>query len=331
MFYSSDPQTNFIIMIIDDHVSNLELLSYMLERQGYEVRQLLNGLKALKSIELSLPDLILLDIKMPEIDGYTVCQKLKENPKSQDIPVIFISANDRVLDKVEAFSVGGCDYISKPFNVAEVLARVENHLKVKQLQEALKERNKYLESVVKALEEANKKLEDISRLDALTQIGNRLHFNDCLEREWKRAMREKEPLGLILCDIDDFKLYNDTYGHLLGDRCLHDVAQGLKMAVLRGTDLVCRYGGEEFAIILPNTDFSGAEPICQRIVKQIRDLKIPHSASSVCDYVSVSVGFASLVPLIHSTSDKLICLSDKALYGAKKGGKNRFHILPDKH
>ncbi|ACB51726.1 two-component response regulator [Crocosphaera subtropica ATCC 51142] len=322
----STPQNSSIIMVIDDHVDNLKLLSDMLDEQGYEVRQSLNGLTALKSIELSSPDLILLDLKMPDMDGYTVCQKLKKNPKVQDIPVIFISASDEVLDKVKAFSVGGCDYISKPFNLAEVLARVENQLKVKRLQQALKDRNTHLESLIKTLEEVNQKLEDISRLDPLTQIGNRLHFNDCLEREWKRAMREEEPLGLILCDIDDFKLYNDTYGHLQGDRCLRDVAQGLKMAVFRGTDLVCRYGGEEFAIIVPNTDCLGAEPICQRIVEEFKQLKIPHGTSSVSSYVSVSVGFASLIPSINLRSDRLIFLSDKALYGAKEAGKNRFFI-----
>ena len=153
---------------------------------------------------------------------------------------------------------------------------------------------------------------------------NRLHFNDCFEQEWKRGMREQEPLGLILCDLDHFKLYNDTYGHLEGDRCLYTVAQQLKKAVLRGTDVVCRYGGEEFAVILPNTDDSGAEPICQRIVESINQLKIPHSASSVSSHVTLSMGFASLIPAVNLTSDMLISMSDQALYQAKNTGKNRF-------
>ncbi|MGK7941849.1 MAG: GGDEF domain-containing protein [Crocosphaera sp.] len=180
--------------------------------------------------------------------------------------------------------------------------------------------------MVKELEEANEKLEKIARIDPLTEIGNRLYFNDCLEREWQRSIREKQPLGLILCDIDNFKLYNDTYGHLKGDHCLFEVSQGLKMAVLRGTDLVCRYGGEEFAIILPNTDNQGGEAICQRIIEQIQQLKISHGSSNIASYVSLSVGFASLIPSPNLTSDFLISVSDKALYKAKETGKNCFFM-----
>ncbi|MDJ0732009.1 MAG: PleD family two-component system response regulator [Crocosphaera sp.] len=319
MSHFSNPATQATILIVDDHVDNLKLLSDMLDEQGYETRQSLNGLTALKSIELSPPDLILLDIKMPDIDGYTVCERLKSTSLTKDIPVIFISASHEELDKVKAFSVGGLDYITKPFQWFEVLARIENQLRIKQLQQELKEKNTRLEHLVKELEEK-------SRLDPLTQIGNRLHFNDCFEQEWKRGMREQEPLGLILCDIDHFKLYNDAYGHLKGDRCLCAVAKGLEKAVLRGTDLVCRYGGEEFAVILPNTDYSGAEPICQRIVETINQLKIPHSASSVSSHVTISLGFASLIPSVNLPSDSLISMSDKALYQAKSTGKNCFFL-----
>lgn len=323
-----------IIMVVDDQVTNLKLLSDMLEDNDYEVRQSINGFAALKSVDLSPPDLILLDIKMPDMNGYMLCQKLKENPKTKDIPIIFISASDESLDKVKAFSVGGCDYITKPLKLVEVLARIKNQLQIKQLKQELQERNTYLETLVKQLEEANEKLEKIARIDALTEIGNRLYFNDCLEREWQRSLREKQPLGLILCDVDNFKLYNDTYGHLKGDRCLFAVAQGLKTAVLRGTDLVCRYGGEEFAIILPNTDNQGGEAICQRIIEQIQQLKIPHRASTIASdicgeqlpYVSISLGFASLIPSPSLTSDVLISISDSALYKAKETGKNRFCV-----
>ncbi|MEA5508983.1 diguanylate cyclase [Crocosphaera sp. UHCC 0190] len=313
-----------VILVVDDSADNLALLSGMLDEQGYEVRQSLNGPITLKAVELAPPDLILLDIRMPGMDGYTVCQQLKTNPKTKDIPVIFISASDEAFDKVKAFSVGGCDYITKPFKLVEVLARVQNHLKIRQLQQELQSRNIYLESLVKKLEKANDHLEKLSRLDPLTQIGNRLHFNDCMEQEWHRAIREQQPLGLILCDVDYFKKYNDTYGHLEGDRCLYQVAQGLKTAVLRATDLVCRYGGEEFAIILPNTDTKGGKPICQRIIEQIQQLQIPHRRSSVSPYVSISVGFASIIPQSNLKSDLLISLSDQALYQAKYQGKNGF-------
>ncbi|MEA5536550.1 diguanylate cyclase domain-containing protein [Crocosphaera sp. XPORK-15E] len=324
MFPPSSIVSQPVILVVDDSADNLALLSSMLDEQGYEVRQSLNGPIALKAIELAPPDLILLDIRMPGMDGYTVCQKLKANPKTQDIPVIFISASDEALDKVKAFSVGGCDYITKPFKLVEVLARVQNQLKIRQLQQELQSRNFYLERLVQELREANDRLEKLSRLDPLTQIGNRLHFNDCMEREWQRAIREEQPLGLILCDVDYFKKYNDTYGHLEGDRCLYQVAQGLKTAVLRATDLVCRYGGEEFAIILPHTDIKGGKPICRRIVEQIQQLQIPHLRSSVSPSVSVSVGFASIIPQSNLRSDILINLSDKALYQAKHQGKNCF-------
>jgi diguanylate cyclase (GGDEF)-like protein len=222
--------------------------------------------------------------------------------------------------------VGGFDYITKPFKAVEVLARVQNQLKIRHLQQELESRNIYLENLVQKLKEANDKLDKASRIDPLLKIGNRLHFNDCFEREWQRAIREKHPLGLILCDVDYFKKYNDTYGHLQGDRCLYQVAQGLKTAVKRSTDLVCRYGGEEFAIILPHTDNQGGEPICQRIIEQFQQLKIPHLSSSVSSYISVSVGFASIIPQRNVSSDILISLSDNALYKAKEKGRNRFFL-----
>ncbi|WP_198648987.1 diguanylate cyclase domain-containing protein [Cyanothece sp. BG0011] len=314
-------------MVVDDQVTNLKLLSDMLEDNEYEVRQAINGVTTLKSVELSPPDLILLDIKMPDMNGYTVCEKLKANLKTKDIPIIFISASDESLDKVKAFSIGGSDYITKPLKLVEVLARIKNQLQIKQLQQELKERNAYLETLVKELEKSKKKSEKLARIDALTEIGNRLYFNDCLEREWQRSLRQEQPLGLILCDVDNFKLYNDTYGHLKGDRCLFEVAQGLKIAVLRGTDLVCRYGGEEFAIILPNTDNQGGEAICQRIIEQIQQLKIPHRSSAVSSYVSISLGFASLMPSPSLTSDVLLSMSDSALYKAKETGKNCFFVI----
>lgn len=326
MYSSITVSAKSIILVVDDSINNLTLLSDILDKQGYDVRQSLNGSIALKAIQLSLPDLILLDINLPGMDGYTVCQKLKANPDTQDIPIIFISASDEALDKFKAFSVGGSDYITKPFKPIEVLMRIQNQLKIKQLQQKLRERNTYLEILVQQLKETNQKLEQSSRLDPLTNIANRLHFNDCFAQEWKRSIREQKPLGLILCDIDYFKQYNDTYGHLKGDHCLAQVAQTLKTATLRATDLVCRYGGEEFVIILPYTNPQGGKLICQRILEKIQQLKIPHRRSSVSPYVSVSIGFASLIPSNNLASDLLISLGDHALYQAKKQGKNRFVI-----
>ncbi len=325
------------ILVVDDTPDNLRVLSSMLTKLGYTVRKALNGQMALTACQTVLPDLILLDINMPGMNGYEVCALLKSSENTSNIPVIFISVLDEALDKVKAFSVGGADYITKPFQVEEVLARVENQLTVRRLQISLQDRNRLLKEqnalllqeiekrrcAESALQKANEKLQHLADYDSLTRIANRRHFDEYLHREWQRYSRSKLHLALVLCDIDSFKLYNDTYGHQAGDNCLKQVAGAISRAVKRPADLVARYGGEEFAALLPNTDFNGALRVAESIHLEVQQLKIVHAKSSVSDYITLSAGIASTVPSHTESPAALIRAADKALYQAKERGRNQ--------
>lgn len=490
------------ILLVDDQQDTLRLLSIMLNSQGYRVTRVVSGAAALKAVKQQRPDLILLDIRMAGMDGYEVCQRLKASDITNDIPVIFLSALNDTLDKVKAFNVGGADYVTKPFEFAEVLARVENQIQICTLQKQLQHKNDELqreiqrrkqfeksllsqaqkeqalnrviqeihksmdldtvfftaiseigkllhldfanimnyspqqhiwlsvaeyrqssdrdshlypsipdegnpitarlkngmmicldnagllkdnihrtlaerstgswlilplqanhqtwgclsllrqqpspwqESEVKSaealahqlaiaiqqaelyqrLQQANQELERLATLDGLTQVANRRNFDQYLESQWREARREQSQLGIILCDVDHFKKYNDTYGHLAGDDCLKAVAGALKRVIKRPDDLVARYGGEELAIVLPRTDLTGAAHIAEAIRREIYGLQIAHSASPTADVVTLSLGVASFVPQAEQAVQDLINQADKALYRAKESGRNRLAL-----
>lgn len=334
------------VLIVDDQLDNLRVLSTILTKEGYYVRKALNGQMALIACETMPPDIILLDINMPEMNGYEVCERLKDNPQTSNIPVIFISVLDDVLDKVKGFKIGGADYITKPFQFEEVLARVQHQLTIQRLQIKLQETNRKLleqnsqlsteiEKRIKAeaaLQSANNKLRELVWSDSLTQIANRRYLDDYLQREWQRSAREQVPLAFILCDIDYFKYYNDTYGHVAGDACLKRVAKAIRGAIRRPADLVARYGGEEFGIVLPNTSFDGGVLIAENIQSQVQTLKIAHLSSGVSEYLTLSMGIASKVPTHQSSPKILLAASDKALYQAKVRGRNRYCVcVPANH
>jgi diguanylate cyclase (GGDEF)-like protein len=444
------------ILIVDDLPENLQLLAQMLKNQGYKVRKAINGETALRACQFMLPDVILLDIKMPDRDGYEVCQDLKNNPETQDIPVIFISALNDIFDKVRAFEVGGIDYITKPFQEQEVIARIKSQLTIQHQKKLLQqevqkhqetsemlyqsralisgvlnssldgiaalqairepstgnigdfrclvvnpviakflgknsqdlitkfsvkrllakfdpnlfkkfvhivetgeslEEDLYYESestqdwyhfiAVKLgdgfaisvrnitnrkqtelnLDQANKILKDLAYIDELTQIKNRRYFDQYLTQEWRRCLREKQVLSLIMCDVDYFKLYNDYYGHPQGDICLKKVAQTINNTIQRPADIVARYGGEEFVVVLPNTPEDGALHIANLIRNKVQLLHIPHGQSKVNKYVSLSLGIASLIPSLETTPEMLIGIADQALYQAKLQGRNQVFII----
>jgi diguanylate cyclase (GGDEF)-like protein len=318
------------ILVVDDKHDNLRLLSTMLVERGYKVRKALSGEMALMAIYASLPDLILLDINMPNMNGYQVCETLRQSDLTQHIPIIFISALDDVTDKVEAFRKGGNDYITKPFEFDEVVARVENQLKIRRLQKQLQEQNERLQQEIAdrvtaeaTLKKANQRLQELAIVDDLTQIANRRHFYAYFHQEWPRLLRENAPMSVILCDIDHFKLYNDTYLHLAGDECLQKVAHAINSSVKRPADLVARYGGEEFGVILPNTLIEGGLILAEDIRLRVQDLKIPHARSPVDKYVSLSLGVSGIIPSNDFPPEMLIGWADEALYEAKRLGRNR--------
>lgn len=314
------------ILIVDDRIENIYVLSEMLTNNGYEVRQLLSGKQALQVANYDPPELILLDIMMPEMDGYEVCKKLKANPKTAEIPIIFISAKSHFLDKIKAFHVGGVDYITKPFFLGEVLCRVETHLAIYRYQKLLAQEIAAKEKAQKELLEVNLHLKKLANLDGLTEIPNRRRWDEYLAQEWSRGAREQQVLSLLLIDIDYFKNYNDSYGHLMGDDCLKTIAQGIQKVLQRPTDLVARYGGEEFGVILPNTHPEGAKQVATKIQSQITGMAMPHNNSCVGDYVTLSIGIASMIPNPQLSPTVLVNMADKALFQAKNTGRNRIVV-----
>ena len=291
------------VLIVDDTPENIDLLLGALG-DTYHTRIALNGEKAIKIAESVRPDLILLDIMMPGMDGYQVCKTLKTNPDTQNIPIIFITALGSVEDEERGLRLGAVDYIVKPISPPIVRARVQNHIRLKMKSDLL---------------------ESLAMLDSMTNIPNRRRFTEALDMEWKRALRSGSsvPMSIIMMDIDHFKAYNDNYGHGAGDACLRLVASNLAAeASFRPADMVARYGGEEFIALLPETDASGAKLIAERFRSCIEALHIPHEHSTASRWVTVSVGFASILPGLDCTADKLQEEADHKLYKAKASGRN---------
>ncbi|MBF0203087.1 MAG: PleD family two-component system response regulator [Desulfamplus sp.] len=293
------------ILIVDDEPYNLKILNELL-RSDYNIRVATNGERALEiAMSDNPPDLILLDVMMPGIDGYEVCRRLKLFANTQDIPVIFITAKTEEEDEVRGFEAGAVDYVIKPFRPIVVQVRVRTHVDLR----------------IKT-----QLLQNQSLRDGLTGIANRRRFNDYIKTVWNCSIRDFSSLSLIILDIDHFKLFNDRYGHQEGDSCLIRVADCLKASIKRKIDLVARYGGEEFGCILPNTDLDGACEVAQNFQNEIFALQIPHIDSSTNGYVSISQGVATLIPSQESSPDELLRMADQALYKAKKSGRNRFCV-----
>jgi len=290
------------ILIVDDTPSNILMLGVEL-KQRYDVIIATNGQKALqRAFTEPRPDLILLDIMMPDMDGYEVCRRLKDDPRTKDIPVIFITAKNAEDDETLGLELGAVDYITKPFSLAIVRARVRTHLELKRKSDML---------------------EALSSRDCLTGMFNRRRFDEALETEWKRALRTHAPLSLLMMDIDYFKNYNDAYGHLSGDECLKAVAFAMSSTLRRPADFIARYGGEEFVAVLSDTDITGAVHIGECIRKAVEDSRIQHEHSLASECVTLSVGAATTVPRQEVSSLLLVEVADNALYDAKQAGRNR--------
>ncbi len=290
------------ILIVDDVPENIRVLGQVL-KSDYKVSFATSGREALKlALSDEKWDLILLDIMMPDMDGYEVCRKLKASAKSRNIPIIFITAMSNEEDETRGLELGAVDYVTKPFSQAIVKARVKTHLELKRHRDFL---------------------ENLSSMDGLTGIPNRRRFDEVIGVEWRNAVREGNSLALIMVDIDYFGAYNNTYNHLAGDDCLKQVARTLAAAVHRPTDFVARYGGEEFAAVLPRTDLTGADHMAEQMRRAVVDLKIPHDYSPVSDWVTISLGVAAIYPSAEEPHTTLIRAGDEALFDAKKKGRNQ--------
>jgi diguanylate cyclase (GGDEF)-like protein len=289
-----------VILVVDDMTATIELLNGIL-CCDYQVLFAATGQDALAIAFETIPDLILLDIMLPDMNGYDICRQLKKDSRTSAIPVIFVTALDEEDDEAKGLNAGAIDYISKPVSPAIVKARVRNHLELKRYRDLL---------------------ENQSQTDSLTGIANRRKFNEILGKEWLRAIRSQSWISLIMIDIDLFKSFNDIHGHLAGDNCLRIIAQSIQKCLHRPADLAARYGGEEFACILPETNIDGAYHLGQTIQRKISELHIPHPRSEAAGYVTVSIGLSAMLPVIGQDSSEIIQAADHFLYQAKNDGRN---------
>ena len=307
-------------LVVDDTHVNLQLLNLLLSRQGYRVLTADDGTAAIAVVQHDLPDLILLDIMMPGMDGYEVCQELKKEDNTKDIPVIFISALSDVFDKVKAFSLGAVDYIIKPFQTEEILARVSTHLIIRKLQISLQEKNALLEKEIMERKRIQVELERIATTDPLTGLYNRRYFFNLGETEYAKAQRYKRPISVIILDADHFKDINDSYSHAAGDQALVHLATQLHN-LTRSADIVARYGGEEFIILLPETPSQDAYWLAERIRETIQNSILSYEGKQFS--YTLSLGIAdNQVSEQCAKFEGILSLADRALYQAKDRGRN---------
>jgi diguanylate cyclase (GGDEF)-like protein len=295
-----EDEEKFRILAVDDQKTNLVMLSTILSKE-YSVSTADNGTEALERARENLPDLILLDILLPDINGFEVLKRLKEAPETMGIPVIIISGLTSAVDEEKGLLMGAVDYITKPFKEAIVLARVKAHLQIVQ------------------------QMRTIGRLglmDPLTNIPNRRCFDDRFSVEWRRTVRMGGSISFLMMDIDKFKEYNDTWGHPQGDALLKGAALIFAAAARRPGDLIARLGGEEFGLLLPDTGIDAAVRVAEEIRRHIEQMTVP-TADGVETRTTISIGAASCCPDQNAQMDDFILAADKNLYRAKDMGRNR--------
>ena len=285
------------ILIVDDTPTNIQVLAETL-RADYRIKVATNGQAALDIVGGNKPDLILLDVMMAGMDGYEVCRRLKENPDTQEIPVIFVTARNDAQDEEHGLRLGAMDYIAKPFQPAIVKARVRNHINLKMKTDLL---------------------ESLALIDGLTGIPNRRRLDEALDMEWKRGLRAGTPLALAMADVDCFKAYNDHYGHGAGDECLKAVARALSSSLSRPADMMARYGGEEFVILMPDTPLAPSIEIMVRLQRELTKTFFMSGKENIL--ITFSAGVAQLGK--DETGIEAINRADQAMYLAKRAGKNR--------
>lgn len=291
------------ILVVDDQIINIQSVNALLSEE-YTILVATNGEDALKVAETQIPDLILMDVVMPGMNGKEACMLLKANEATSEIPVIFITTMSGDQDENECWESGGVDFISKPFNPYTLKNRVRSHLELKYQRDLL----------VK-----------LAYTDGLTGVYNRRYFDEHFNKQTRLTYRNGTVLSMLLIDIDYFKKYNDTYGHIAGDEALKAVAKAIRSSLKRPTDFVARYGGEEFVVLLADTNLEGAIHLCKMMMKTVEDLQIPNKSSEY-GVLSLSLGVVSLQG-DDLKNKEMLKLADQCLYEAKEGGRNRFKTL----
>lgn len=295
------------ILVVDDSPDNLDVLSSRLRFRGYDVETASNGTEALEKVSESRPDLILLDVMMPDLDGYEVTRRIKNDPDLPFIPIILVTARDSTQDKVAGLDAGADDYLTKPINFPELEARARSMLRIKELQDEL--------------EEKNRELAKLSITDSLTGLLNHRHIQEVVHEEFERARRTGDPLSVIMFDFDHFKRVNDAYGHQVGDRVLQEMAEILNKTA-REIDKLGRYGGEEFIAVLPETDHDDATVFAERVRERVERHPFAVGRAEPL-HLTVSAGTATYPQPGVYNPRTLVQRADQALYAAKAAGRNR--------
>ena len=315
----------FSVLIVDDNKQNLMVLGDIMDGCGYETGFAMNGRQALEYLAQESPDLILLDVMMPEMDGYETCRILKDTPEHKDIPVIFLTAKVETEDIVKGFEAGGVDYITKPFNSLELKSRVKTHLTLKRAQEeafaaneALKQANRSIEEKNKQLNQMITKLDILSKTDALTGLFNRRTINEEIGQQLSIREGRQIPFSVVMGDIDLFKNVNDTYGHDFGDLVLQEIS-GILSRSIRGDDVLSRWGGEEFLFILKDISAGDAVTLTERIRKKVEEHVF--SFHDIQLHVTMTFGVSEFRPEDHL--DDVVKRADTAMYRGKQSGRNR--------
>ncbi|WP_346829343.1 PleD family two-component system response regulator [Pseudomonas abietaniphila] len=269
------------------------------------------------------PTVILQDLVMPGLDGLTLVREYRNNPATRDIPIIVLSTKEDPLIKSAAFAAGANDYLVKLPDTIELVARIRYHSRSYMTLLQRDEAYRALRVSQQQLLDTNLVLQRLMNSDGLTGLSNRRHFDEYLELEWRRAIREQTQLSLMMIDVDYFKAYNDNFGHLEGDEALRQVAKAIRASCSRPSDLPARYGGEEFALVLPNTSPGGARLLAEKLRQTVAGMNIPHIAPSEGASLTVSIGLSTVVPQVGSHSRQVIQSADQGLYAAKHNGRNQ--------
>ena len=315
----SQATETYNILLVDDDAAVIAALTGVLRQFG-RVRFARSGQEALRLAEASPPDLVLLDLGLPDMSGYDVFAALKQTPGLAALPVMFITSNEDVEHEIQCLSLGAADFITKPPRTGQVAARVRLQQRLHQMTLALRE---------------------AAAIDALTGLANRRQFDEALGREWLRARRTGTPIALLMADIDSFKAYNDHYGHPAGDECLRSVANALRLVTRRPTDVLARYGGEEFAFLLPETDACGAARVAKNAIRALEAAGLEHAASTTASHVTVSIGLTCFqlpestyaqsrevtADQLRRPASDLVMVADRALYRCKQAGRNHARYL----
>lgn len=306
-------EKNNKVLVIDDNQVIRRLAKTLLTKRDYVVELAKNGPEGIEAAQKIQPQVILLDVMMPNMDGYEVCRRIKSEETIKDIPIIMVTSKTETLDKIKGLEIGAADYIVKPFDQGELLARIATQVKMKNLWEELQEKNRLLEELIKK--------------DGLTDLYNHRYFQDRLAEEFSRARRYDFPMSLIMLDIDHFKQINDNYGHQAGDAILRSLSQ-IVMASVRDVDIAARYGGEEFGLILPHTKLENSVILAQRIRERVQSNIFLFQENKI--RVTISLGVASIPDNSPSSHAELIRFADEALYVAKNSGRNRVEFCQTK-